>query len=242
MKEILEMSKTQRAQIFQEAAAQSGKLPIIIEKDFWVCWSLDQVFAKSTISSKITFKGGTSLSKCYGIIDRFSEDCDLTIDKGYIGITPDNDPASAETPSKRNKRLEQLSASVKSKINTDLKPLLNEVIKTNLSPYFKETEWSLETDSSDEQCLVFNYPRSSENQANEYIQDSIRLEFGARGDNSPWEIKIISPYIQQILPSLFNNPSEIKVTTLTAMRTFWEKVTLLHAEYHRTTQANGKGH
>ncbi len=72
MKEILELPNIERALIFQETTAQTGKLPLIIEKDFWVCWCLDQVFAKSAISSKITFKGGTSLSKCYGIIDRFS--------------------------------------------------------------------------------------------------------------------------------------------------------------------------
>src|SRR3990167_10168824 len=103
MKELLSASRTERAQLFQEATDSSPNIrkPIIIEKDFWVCWTLNQIFSSAALSPHITFKGGTSLSKCYNIIDRFSEDIDLTLAKQYIGITVDNDPISAATPSQR---------------------------------------------------------------------------------------------------------------------------------------------
>ncbi len=83
MKELLQANKNERAQYFREAAARSGNIknPIIIEKDFWVCWTLHRIFSNHDLSPHITFKGGTSLSKCYNIIERFSEDIDLTISK-----------------------------------------------------------------------------------------------------------------------------------------------------------------
>src|SRR5580692_11316390 len=138
MEEILNKPHKERAQLFQEAAARSKniKRPIIIEKDFWVCWALDQIFGSSTLAPHVTFKGGTSLSKCYNIIDRFSEDIDLTLAKSYIGITGDNDPISASTSSQRGKRLEQLSDAVKTKITNDVKPVLTEEFRKSLSTHF----------------------------------------------------------------------------------------------------------
>ncbi|OGO94866.1 MAG: hypothetical protein A3F10_05520 [Coxiella sp. RIFCSPHIGHO2_12_FULL_42_15] len=238
MKELLSASRTERAQLFQEATDRSPNIrnPIIIEKDFWVCWTLNQIFSSAALSPHITFKGGTSLSKCYNIIDRFSEDIDLTLAKQYIGITGDNDPISAATPSQRGKRLEQLSDAVKIKIATDVNPILTEQFRKNISPYFSDTEWKLTTDDKDAQSLIFHYPSCLEKISDGYIDISIKLEFGARGDNSPCESKTLTTYAQQLLPELFEAPPVIKVTSLTAKRTFWEKVTLLHAEYHRDLQ------
>src|SRR5580704_9721237 len=134
MKELLSITPRERAQLFQEATDRSSNIhnPIIIEKDFWVCWSLNQIFSSPILSPHVTFKGGTSLSKCYNIIDRFSEDIDLTLAKSYIGITGDNDPISATTSSQRGKRLEQLSDAVIIKIANDVKPVLTEEFRKNL--------------------------------------------------------------------------------------------------------------
>lgn len=243
MKELLEASQNERGQYFQEAAARSQNIknPIIIEKDFWVCWVLEQIFSNPILSPHITFKGGTSLSKCYGIIDRFSEDIDLTLAKPYIGITSDNDPISATTLNQRSKRLEELTNAVKDKITQEVKPLLAEGFRKNIANHFNDSEWRLETDEADEQSLIFHYPSCFEKKPDEYVQTSIKLEFGARGDNSPSESKTISTYIQQLLPEIFITSKEIKVTALTAKRTYWEKITLLHAEYHRAPQKSLPG-
>src|SRR3990167_11310661 len=102
MKALLEASKKDREKYFNEAVLRSDNIknPIIIEKDFWVCWTLEQVFS-SDLAPHVIFKGGTSLSKCYNMIERFSEDIDLTLSKEYIGITSENDPAMVEGRNKR---------------------------------------------------------------------------------------------------------------------------------------------
>jgi len=243
MKAILQASQSDRALYFQQATARSENIknPNIIEKDFWVCWTLDRIFLNSTLSPHITFKGGTSLSKCYSMIDRFSEDIDLTLSKQYIGITNENDPATVTGTNQRGKRLEQLTKKVKNKIANDVKPLLLEEIKKHLSTYFNNEDWQLEPDKEDEQSLIFHYPTCFEKISDGYIQSSIKLEFGARGDINPCETKVVSPYAQQLLPELFDSPPEIKVTALIAKRTYWEKVTLLHAEYHRDPQKSPPG-
>ncbi|MDR3491735.1 MAG: nucleotidyl transferase AbiEii/AbiGii toxin family protein [Gammaproteobacteria bacterium] len=235
MQELLKASREERAKYFQEATARSKNIKnvIIIEKDFWVCWTLDQMFSNPALSPHVTFKGGTSLSKCYNIIDRFSEDIDLTLSKQYIGITAENDPATATSNNQRSNRLEELSQKVKNKITNNVKPLLTEEFRKNIATYFDDTEWQLETDEKDEQSLIFHYPSCFEKKSDGYIQSSIKLEFGARGDISPCETKTVTTYAQQLLPELFDSPTEITVTALAAKRTYWEKITLLHAEYHR---------
>lgn len=235
MQELLKVSQEERAIYFQEATVRSENIKnaIIIEKDFWVCWTLDQIFSNPALSPHITFKGGTSLSKCYGFIDRFSEDLDLTLSKQYIGITAENDPATITGTNQRSIRLEQLTKKVKNKITQHVKPLLTEQFRKNLSNYFDDDKWKLETDETDEQNLIFHYPSCFEKKTNGYIQSSVKLEFGARGDISPCENKTITTYIQQILPTLFDSQKNMTVTALSARRTFWEKVTLLHAEFHR---------
>ena len=121
MKAQLKASKEERVQFFNEAVARSDKIknPIIIEKDFWVCWTLDRIFT-SELSQHVIFKGGTSLSKCYGMFDRFSEDIDLTLSKEYIGITSDSDPANAEGRNQRDKRSWQLTKLYEDKIYKEI--------------------------------------------------------------------------------------------------------------------------
>lgn len=238
MEELLTATQNERARLFEEAYERSArtKSAIIIEKDFWVCWTLNRIFSNPDLAQHIIFKGGTSLSKCYGIIDRFSEDIDLTLSKTYIDIAGANDPITASTSSQRGKRLTELTDAVTTKISTVVKPILIDDFKENLSPYFSDGEWQITTDASDAQTLLFHYPSSFDKNPDGYIQRVVKLELGARGDNSPCDTKRIIPYAQDYLPELFTNTPEIKVTALTAKRTFWEKITLLHAEHHRDTR------
>lgn len=235
MQEILKATREERAKYFNEATARSESIKnvIVIEKDFWVCWTLDQIFSNPKLSPHVIFKGGTSLSKCYNIIDRFSEDIDLTLSKKYIEITAENDPATITGTNQRSIRLEKLTEKVKHKITNDIKPLLLEGFRENISSYFNDNEWQLETDENDEQSLIFHYPSCFERKSDGYIQSSIKLEFGARADISPCETKAVTTYAQQLLPELFESSTKIQVTALAAKRTFWEKITLLHAEHYR---------
>lgn len=236
MKELLKLSKQDKIEYFTEATRRSEKIksPVIIEKDFWVCWTLDQIF-KSELAPHVIFKGGTSLSKCYEVIDRFSEDIDLTLSKEYIGITEDIDPANAPGRNQRDKRWPQFDKLYEEKIYNVIHPLLLGVFKQELSNYFDESEWSLtpEKDSQNNLYLKFIYPNTLERVTEGYIQSNVKLEFGARGDINPCENKIITPYVKTILTDVFNSQMETTVNSLIVKRTYWEKATLLHAEHYR---------
>jgi nucleotidyltransferase AbiEii toxin of type IV toxin-antitoxin system len=236
MKTLLEASKEDRDQYFNEAALRSDKIknPIIIEKDFWVCWTLERLFA-SDLALHVIFKGGTSLSKCYNMIDRFSEDINLTLSKEYIGITSENDPAMVEGRNQRDKRSKQLTQLYEDKIYNVIHPALVEEFKKHLSPYFNETDWQLESEKDDQGNLYlkFSYPNTLQKVTEGYIQSAVKLEFGARGDISPSEQRIITPYVKEIIPAISTTEMKCSIPTLIAKRTFWEKVTLLHAEHYR---------
>ena len=80
MDRIARRSKSDRADLIREAGAIKHMAPEVVEKDFWVCWTLDRLFGSQEMARKILFKGGTSLSKVFGLIERFSEDIDLILD------------------------------------------------------------------------------------------------------------------------------------------------------------------
>src|SRR3990167_11179039 len=99
MNEIYLLSKNERERFFR-SAADAMKMPFeIVEKDYWVVWILERLFSLDQLKSYLTFKGGTSLSKIYGVIDRFSEDIDLSIEKELLGFGAPSDPEHA--PSKK---------------------------------------------------------------------------------------------------------------------------------------------
>ncbi|OGV66131.1 MAG: hypothetical protein A3K19_19725 [Lentisphaerae bacterium RIFOXYB12_FULL_65_16] len=143
MEHIARSSPGDRADLFQEAASRRpGLSAAIMEKDFWVCWCLKRIFSAG-LPLHLLFKGGTSLSKSFHAIERFSEDVDLSFDRKELG-----------------------------------------------------------------------------------------LELGARSDSWPSGMYAVTPYAAEVLPTAFAVAS-CQVNTLEAVRTFWEKVTLLHAECHR---------
>ncbi len=222
MEQILNLSRDQQAQLFLEAASRSNdiKSPIIIEKDFWVCWTLQQIFSIPEISPYITFKGGTSLSKCYNMINRFSEDCDLTVNKEFLGITENAEAILGKSRKQRDKSIDRLVNTAKNVVTNQIKPLLILKFRAELAKYFNDNDWQIETDPDDEQNLIFEYPTSLKTETNRYVQSKVKLEFGARGDNHPNESKNISPYVYNILTKIFTNTPSITVHTLTATRTF----------------------
>jgi predicted nucleotidyltransferase component of viral defense system len=85
MDKVASLSDVQRSELFEETARERGILPAIIEKDFWVCWVLKKLFAADQLANNLVFKGGTSLSKVYGLIHRFSEDIDLVLNWELLG-------------------------------------------------------------------------------------------------------------------------------------------------------------
>ena len=133
----------------------------------------------------LTFKGGTSLSKCWGLIKRFSEDIDLVIDKGFLGFGSGERPEDAPSIKQRKKRLDAMKKAAQERIHGDLAPLLAERISASLSG---SDSWDLRPasheDDPDGQTLLFTYP-SANTQADSYIRQAVKIEMGARPDNEP---------------------------------------------------------
>ena len=77
MDRVARLAARERSELFAESAARMGTTPAVVEKDFWVSWVLCCLFADAQLANWLMFKGGTSLSKAYGLIQRFSEDIDL---------------------------------------------------------------------------------------------------------------------------------------------------------------------
>jgi hypothetical protein len=219
----------EKLEVLQESSNEMQLNPIILEKDFWVCWILRALYSIQEFSSNITFKGGTSLSKAYGLIKRFSEDCDLTIAK--LVFEPYKDPSEEGISGKEQaRRIESLVKRVEEYIKEIILLKLNQTISKSIS----EDEFKLTLDKNDPQTILFSYPScfSYKEDDDAYIKPIVRLEFGARGGIIPKENKIIKPYIADIIPNIFTN-SEVVVPVLSAERTFWEKITILHSLYHK---------
>ena len=83
MDTVLQLSQQQRVELFEQTSQQTGIEAVIVEKDFWVCWMLQELFRLPQIGEHIIFKGGTSLSKVFKVIECFSEDIDVSLDRGF---------------------------------------------------------------------------------------------------------------------------------------------------------------
>jgi len=220
-----------RQPFFEQVATNIGISAEITEKDFWVCWSLQQLFGLNVFAPHLTFKGGTSLSKVYGIIDRFSEDIDLIIDRKFLGAIGDKDPEAAASKKQRKKRIEILKESCRAKVATEILPALAETFGRVL-PAGSQWRLSVADDDPDVQTVIFEYPTCWPNAPAGYVKRVVRMEMGARSDDWPATEGTITPFVAEQFPSAFTEPS-CKVNTLAAERTFLEKAALLHEEQFR---------
>ncbi len=220
----------ERAQLFEFSAERHAPRidAVIIEKDFWVCWALHRLFDVIEFRPQLIFKGGTSLSKVFKAIERFSEDVDLSLSRRDLGYADGRDPEGAGISKRESeRRIEALLAACVQTVREKLLPELRQDFATVLGG----SGWSVDVDTNDPQTLVFAYPPSGLVES-PYVRPSIRLEMGARSDDWPSVDAEVKPYAAEDFPAMFSQPA-CRARTLAAERTFWEKATLLHAEYHR---------
>lgn len=240
MDKVAVLPADDRAALFGETGAGRGVADTIIEKDFWVCWTLRRLFGlPEGATASLVFKGGTSLSKAFDAIRRFSEDIDLSFDRAELGYTGDRDPEKEGISRKQAARLiDDLVGDVERHIAEKLLPALRSAIVEQLGEP-ADGKWSLEIDPGDPQTVNFYYPTAlpaAEYEGMAYITPRVKLELGARGDPWPTEAKVIRPYAADDFPDFFEEP-DTSVTVLSARRTFWEKATALHAEAHRPAES-----
>jgi predicted nucleotidyltransferase component of viral defense system len=203
---------------------------VAVEKDFWVCFILNKLFSLPEWGSRLTFKGGTSLSKGWGLIDRFSEDIDMVIFRGDLGFAGEDAPEKALTRSQRGKRIKALIKACQKCVKEDIAPALKEAIEQEIPSHF---DWRLlsDPDDNDGQTLLFSYP-SVYGDRMMYLRRDVKIEMGARSDVDPSESIMISPYINEGYPELFTESFEVRAVS--PKRTFWEKAMLLHEESYRS--------
>lgn len=231
MKKFITLSKIERKNLIQKAAFDLGMRFDVVEKDIWVCYVLGKLFSLKELHGKLVFKGGTCLSKAYGLIERFSEDVDLTISKSCL-----NAAGSSNKPRKIESRIRHAAEDF---VKDEIYELLKKVFAKDL----EDGSWSLDFSEEDKSTLLFQFPYaenivlwdtfkwdsshwSDETDSYNYIKPSIKLEFGALGEDWPSEEKKVAPYAQKILPDFFDE-SQVKV--LDVKRNFLEKLLILHS-------------
>ncbi len=229
MNKIAQMAADARAEIFAETADRKGLAEAIIEKDFWVCWVLKQLFSIDALAGRLLFKGGTSLSKIFHAINRFSEDIDLAVDYAALGFTGERDPRQEGiSRSKRNGILAEMMTECQRYIGGEfiqvLKARCEEVLGAG-------DNWSLDVDPQDPNMVRFRYPTGS-SKALAYVNPQVVLELGTHAEFVPHGDFTIKSFVAEEFPNLVPD-GDVPVVALLAKRTFWEKVTILHAEFHR---------
>ena len=230
MKEFIGMSEERRRLVCTETGVQLNLFEIAVEKDFWVCWTLGKLFDLPEWGQHLTFKGGTSLSKCWNLIERFSEDIDIVIDRDALGFGGESAPEQAPSKKQRTKRLKALKEACQQCISEQIQPTLIESISSDLPDTL---EWSLEPDPDDpdKQTLLLLYPTAFPEQT-AYLRRAVKIEMGARSDTEPVAFVEITPYIRGAFPELLAEPGS-DVRAVRPERTFLEKAMLLHEETFR---------
>ena len=221
----------ERADFFFQFAIPAKIPAYIVEKDFWVCWLLGRIFATPELGANCVFKGGTSLSKVFGAISRFSEDIDLGLTPASLGWCEaelDNAPSNSQ----RRKRMEKISAecatAVEGRFRTELEQVVCDVLGTRPDGGTWLT-YELEA-ASHSPVLYFAYPQAVP--PGVYVEPVVKIEFGSLTDQRPTGTHRITPLVAALGQEAFVD-FQAEVVALEIERTFWEKATILHAEHHR---------
>lgn len=210
------------------ASEELDRSATVLEKDVWVCWTLDALF-RCRGMPEMAFKGGTSLSKIFSAISRFSEDIDVTMD--HNGLAPDLDPYEPKSRRQRDLDDETLRRLMCERSIDVLVPHLRGLMaEVGLSEDMLLTE-------KDGEVLTVRYPHLVEGR-NAYYLEGVKLEFGGRNMIEPNETHTVVPYMAATFSNFAFPVGEVSV--LSPMRTFWEKVTLAHAESNRPEFKNAE--
>ncbi|WP_303678175.1 nucleotidyl transferase AbiEii/AbiGii toxin family protein [Ralstonia mannitolilytica] len=213
-----ELSSADQSEALEVAAGRSGRPAHLLEKDIWVVWALSAIY-DSPLGDSLTFKGGTSLSKVYKVIDRFSEDIDLTYDIRELvpDLLRDGNPIPA-------------SASQEKKITSAVRSRLPQWIEQTVQPVIEQAlvasglQAALSLAGKDNDKLIIAYPATKKGTG--YAAATIQLEFGARATGEPHQRHHVACDIAPLIEGLTFPTAQPLV--MAAERTFWEKATAAH--------------
>ena len=193
--------------------------PKIVEKDVWICWTLEVIYGQPD-HFPMAFKGGTSLSKVFDVIDRFSEDIDITV------TLPVHNPMEIPVSgSQRKKVTKKVEAALDAHLDSTVVPLLI----AGLDNYSSDPGGCVS--KIDSETVVLDYP-SCYSKEGGYLTERVKVEFGARNQVTPSESHPVTPYVRKVLTDAFSLPTPM-VDVLAGERTFGRR------RPWRTTSATG---
>lgn len=223
MENFIKLSNKDKINIFNQTSERSGLPSSAIEKDWWVTLSLNIIFSLP-YSNQIVFKGGTSLSKAWNLIERFSEDIDLVIDRKLLGF-------KGELSKTQVKKLRKASFSfIGNNFYTDIN---TELIKLGVQNYELIVQ---ETKNTDTDPLIIELHYKSLTEKSEYLKPRVLIEVGARSLMKPIDNKSILSMVSSEFNELPFAEKEIKIPVVSPKRTFLEKIFLLHEEFQKETK------
>lgn len=229
MDAFLGLPRGRLTELIERAADELGMSPAAVEKDFWVCWVMGEMF-RSSEGEYLTLKGGTSLSKCWDLIERFSEDVDLVVDRARLGFGPENAPETATSRNEQGRRADAVLERCRQHVHDVLLPVLRSAVRDRLSNgtgFVAE----LDPDAADQQTIILRY--ESLLAAVGHVRPVVKIELGARSGIEPHEVRPVRPYVA-VLKDAALEADALSVRAVAPQRTFWEKVSLLHEANHRT--------
>lgn len=214
------VAKETKVNAYNQIAESTGMSPFAVEKDWWVVQALSIIF-ELEIGKALVFKGGTSLSKVWGLISRFSEDIDLAVDRSFFGYEG------------------ELSKSQRTKLRKDSSEYITESLFPELQEVFKQKELDdiefklVEAVSSDQDPRIIEiyYPHVIE--APGYLAPRVQLEIGSRSLIEPFSVQKIKSLVDEHFSSKEFAQKKVSIPTVIPERTFLEKIFLLHEEFHR---------
>lgn len=244
MDSIVKLSDTERLELFNQTSMKLDIPVAMVEKDFWVCWILGRIFSDNQLCQVLRFRGGTSLSKGYNLIKRFSEDIDLTLDKKLV-LTNENSRGLLRSKKLYKEHKEEVADIAAQYIGTVLKTEIANVLDNIVKVYTEEEYQKFATgltkvskalpERFNNQNLHIVYPKVVNDV---YLRPDIFLEVGILSALTPNEPREILPHVAEQYSNLGIAP--VIVPTIKATRTFWDKATILHREYYRPATKRDK--
>lgn len=220
---VIRASASDRLDLFLATANRLGAPIGNVEKDFWVCWTLDALYQRLPAGGpRLLFKGGTSLSKAYGLIERFSEDIDVTVFRDDLGQSATVEELEALSRTKRRAKLDAIRDACRDYVTGPMRAAVAQMAG-DVTDGAARVE--VDADDPDGQTLLLWYPEV-EPRDGAYVRPAVRIESGAKSALDPHEVVTIKPYVADEAMGL-----DLAVPGVTAIepgRTLWDKIVIAH--------------
>lgn len=220
----LTLSRERRIEILNQATELTGLPSVAIEKDWWVTLALNATFSLP-YSKNIVFKGGTSLSKGWNLIERFSEDIDLAIDRKFFGF--DGDISKTQIKNLRKQSCEFISTI----FLYDLTKILTEWKAIDECKLIGQP---VKDSDKDPQVIEIHY--NSVIDTSKYLPQRVLIEVSSRSLMEPIEKRQVNSIINDIFPQQRFGTVPFAIPTVLPQRTFLEKIFLLHEEFSQESE------